>query len=92
MNFSRRAFTTGLAIAPLAPLESKAAQTQPANASAFHAQVFDYHEMATVEVLVELIIPRTDTPGAGDALVHQHLDHILSESPDAARVEFLEGL
>jgi hypothetical protein len=62
------------------------------SAGGWQAKVFDNHQFATVGTLAELIIPKTDTPGAREALVHQHLDHILADSPEAARNKFLEGL
>jgi hypothetical protein len=99
MGLSRRAFAAGLAVVPLAKSEPRSVQqtlgtTAPAPPleSEWHAQVFDDHQIETVAVLAELIIPRTDTPGARDARVHQHLDRVLSVSPEEARVKFLEGL
>jgi gluconate 2-dehydrogenase gamma chain len=99
MNISRRAFATGLAGVPLLngqtqsgkPLTLPAAAESP-GASEWHARVFDDHQLETVAILVDLIIPKTDTPGARDALVQQHLDNILSESPEPVRTTFLEGL
>jgi hypothetical protein len=49
-------------------------------------------EVETVAVVAERIIPRTDTPGARDALVHQYIDFALSEGEPAARERFREGL
>jgi Gluconate 2-dehydrogenase subunit 3 len=99
MRLSRRAFTTGLAAVPLVKGNvhpggppTGALQIENPGRSEWHAQVFDDHQLETVAMLVDLIIPRTDTPGARDALVQQHLDHILSESPDPVRTRFLEGL
>ncbi|HEX4230416.1 MAG TPA: gluconate 2-dehydrogenase subunit 3 family protein [Bryobacteraceae bacterium] len=98
-GLSRRAFAAGLAVVPLAKSKTGSIQqtpeaTAPATPveSEWHAQVFDDHQIETVAVLAELIIPKTDTPGARDALVHQHLDRILSVSPEPAKVKFLEGL
>jgi gluconate 2-dehydrogenase gamma chain len=99
MRLSRRAFTTGLAVAPLlngkaqsgGPLAG-APQSENPGAPEWHAQVFDDHQLETVAILVDLIIPKTDTPGARDALVQQHLDRILSESQEPVRAKFLEGL
>ncbi len=98
MSLSRRAFTTGLAITPL--IKGRAQNEHATDGSApsvpsrtdWRPAIFDEHQLATVAILVELIIPNTDTPGAREALVHQHLDHILSASPEAARNQFLEGL
>lgn len=99
LRLSRRAFAAGLAAVPLAKGKPQSgAQAPEATASAppvesrWIAQVFDNHQLETVAVLAELIIPRTDTPGAREALVHQHLDQILSKSPEPPRVKFLEGL
>jgi hypothetical protein len=61
-------------------------------ASRWQAKVFDNHQFKTVVALAELIIPKTDTPGAREASVHQHLDHILADSTEAERSKFLEGL
>jgi Gluconate 2-dehydrogenase subunit 3 len=99
MSVSRRAFATGLALVPLAGANSQPVpQTVESNSpvasdtSEWSAQVFDAHQLETVAVLAECIIPTTDTPGAREALVHKHLDHILAESPEAERTKFLEGL
>jgi gluconate 2-dehydrogenase gamma chain len=55
-------------------------------------QVFDAHQMATVDQLSELIIPATDTPGARAAGVVRYVDLFLNDGPDAERARFLEGL
>ena len=54
--------------------------------------VFDEHQNRTVTLLAELIIPRTDTPGATDAQVNRYIDRMLADSPPSARREFLGGL
>ncbi len=99
MSLSRRAFTTGLAVTGLVkghPQEEHGtAETAPPSsesAAGWQPKVFDDHQLETVATMAELIIPKTDTPGAREALVHQHLDHILSDSPEGARSKFLEGL
>lgn len=93
MSLSRRAFTTGVALTPLLKGKPVAAQPeQHAGSQPWQPRVFDDHQLATVAVLAELIIPTTDTPGAREALVHQHLDDILAVSPETARNQFLEGL
>jgi gluconate 2-dehydrogenase gamma chain len=93
MSISRRAFAASLAVVPLTQGKPQSAISASVPAlSEWQAQVFDDHQLETVAVLAELIIPATDTPGARDALVHRHLDHILAESPDSVRNKFLEGL
>lgn len=96
MSLSRRAFTAALGAVPLAKgqMQMPSAPALPPGKplSDWHAKVFDPHELETVAVVAELIIPATDTPGARAAAVHQHLDDILAASPDAVRSQFLEGL
>jgi hypothetical protein len=103
MSLSRRAFASGLAIVPLVAgkPQSEHRMSQEVNqASApdapskpeWRPEFFDEHQLETVSAVAELIIPKTDTPGARDALVHQHLDHILAASPEADQTKFLEGL
>jgi hypothetical protein len=48
-------------------------------------------EVQTVAVLVDLIIPRTDTPGATDAGVPQFIDTRLAASPQLSE-RFHDGL
>ncbi len=74
-----------------AGLVSIAAMAQTPGA-AWTAQTLDEHQLATVEVLGDLIIPATDTPGAKAALVHRYVDLFLTDGPDADRVRFIEGL
>ena len=51
------------------------------------------HQDATLKALADMIIPRTDTPGASDAGVSEFIDLILTEGYDAPeRAHFLEGL
>lgn len=42
--------------------------------------------------LVEALIPRTDTPGARDARVHEYIDLAVSLAPEAQKKGFVSGL
>lgn len=64
----------------------------PAPKAPWQPLLFDTHQNATVATLAELIIPRTDTPGARDAKVHMYIDLILHDGPDERRTRFLQGL
>jgi hypothetical protein len=51
------------------------------------------HQFSTVQTMAEMIIPRTETPGATDVGTAQFIDLILTEwSNDAERTTFLNGL
>jgi hypothetical protein len=51
------------------------------------------HQAATVAVLVDCILPATDTPGAAEAGVPEFIDVIVGEWYDAPeRTQFLTGL
>src|ERR1700756_3118166 len=51
------------------------------------------HQHATVKAMAEMIIPRTDTPGASDVGVADFIDLILTEwYEDADRGRFLAGI
>ena len=56
-------------------------------------RTLDNHQNATVAALAEMIIPRTDTPGAADVGVNQFVELILTEwYGDDDRKGFLLGL
>jgi hypothetical protein len=51
------------------------------------------HQAATVRVMTEMLLPRTDTPGATDVGVCEFIDLILTEWYDEPeRSRFLDGL
>ena len=54
--------------------------------------VFTQAQHNSVALLSELIIPETDTAGAGRALVVNYIDTILMDAPIPARNRFLGGL
>lgn len=53
---------------------------------------FDAHQNNTVVVLCEIIIPKTDTPGAKEANVNRYIDLIITDGVDTQRTQFLDGL
>lgn len=55
-------------------------------------RALDSHQLETVEVISEMIIPETDTGGAKAAGVPQFIDNVLAESEEHPRQEFLKGL
>lgn len=59
--------------------------------AAYKPKFFTKDELDTVRLLVELMIPRTDTPGAADAGVHQIIDSDISRNP-AAQKRWRDGL
>jgi hypothetical protein len=56
-------------------------------------RTLDAHQEAMLRTMTELIIPRTETPGATDVGTTAFIDLILTEwSDDAERTSFLNGL
>ena len=56
-------------------------------------RVLDPHQAETVEMIAELIIPETETPGARAARLPEFIDLLLAEwAPDEDRKQFLDGL
>lgn len=63
------------------------------SAQATALRTLDAHQEAMLRTMTELIIPRTDTPGATDVGTTAFIDLILAEwSDDAERTSFLSGL
>jgi Gluconate 2-dehydrogenase subunit 3 len=82
MNTRRSAFKTIAAAAVALPA---AAQHQHTEApvqitTAYRPRVLQPDEMEWIAKLADLIIPRTDTPGASDAHVPEHIDRALSRN------------
>ena len=59
---------------------------------AWNPKLFDPHQLETVAVLADLIIPATDTPGARECRVHEYIDLILHDGPSEPRADFIKGL
>ncbi|MDZ4800263.1 MAG: gluconate 2-dehydrogenase subunit 3 family protein [Bryobacteraceae bacterium] len=85
------AVTTGAATAQAGEPQAAAPAASPAKA-AWKPQLFDTHQNETVTTLADLIIPRTDTPGARDAKVNEYIDLILHDGPVERRNRFISGL
>ena len=82
--------------ASISPLQSAAAQANPAAADVSAAQwkplFFDDHQNETIVALTDLIIPATDTPGAKAAQVNRYVDLLYSEQPAADQEKLIRGL
>ncbi len=96
---SRRAALKALAVVGVAPTVAEAAWLHPLvprqpGDTRWRPRFFTEAELAAAEVVAELIIPETDTPGARAALAHQYIDWRLSEAAPDSRVPVLvrEGL
>jgi len=84
----RREVVTGLAISPatLLPVASLAAPP------VWKPRLFSPAQVEMVATLAEIMIPQTDTPGARAALVHEHIDLVLSEESAEVRQRFFDEL
>lgn len=84
-----RTIATAAVAAPLAAQHEHRTKNEFVQLSgtkaAYKPKFFANDELETVRLLVERIIPRTDTPGASDAGVHQIIDGDVSRNPAAQR-------
>ncbi len=76
----------------LAARHSHSQEATPAAEGAWKPRTLDPHQLETVEVISEMIIPETETGGAKAAGVPQFIDNVLAESDEHPRNEFLKGL
>jgi glucoside 3-dehydrogenase (cytochrome c) hitch-hiker subunit len=79
------------------PAMARAADMHPAGPDAapdadWKPLFFDAHENETVEVLTDMIIPTTKTPGARAALVNRFIDLMLNDEDADRKKSFLQGL
>lgn len=66
-------------------------QSSTGPAAAYTPKVFNATELASIGALAETIIPRTKTPGALDAKVHEIIDESLA-SNKAGQAQWRKGL
>lgn len=83
---TRREALVTIAAAPVAASAIPAAAQE-----AYQPRVFSETHLGMVKDLVQMIIPATETPGAGDVGVHQMIDGMLSEKANLVE-PFLAGL
>jgi gluconate 2-dehydrogenase gamma chain len=89
-----RLLATGMAL-PIAPRGLLASMRQAREAVGTQAapRTLNPHQYATVKAMAEMIIPRTDTPGATDVGAAHFIDLILTEwYEESAKAAFLDGL
>lgn len=83
---------TALQLAPRSLLIAMREARKVVNASS-SPRTLDAHQDATVKTMAELILPRTDTPGATDVGTSEFINLMLTEWYDEAdRTRFLNGL
>jgi Gluconate 2-dehydrogenase subunit 3 len=98
IEINRREALRLLATGATVPLLSQATwarlrQAREALGSSPAPRTLDRHQYATVKTLAELIIPKTDTPGASDVGAADFIDLLLTEWYDGpGRDRFLSGL
>jgi hypothetical protein len=63
----------------------------PGDAAAWRPVLFDAREAEGLARLVDALIPRTATPGARDARVHEYIDLAVSVAPLDERKAFVDG-
>ena len=64
----------------------------PGDGSAWQPILFDEREAEGLARLVDALIPRTTTPGARDARVHEYIDLAVSLEPVEDKKAFVDGL
>lgn len=67
-------------------------QAQSDAAPVYQPRLFSAEQLALIAQLADAIIPRTDTPGAADALVQLFIDRALSLRPASEQAAFRQGL
>jgi hypothetical protein len=88
---TRREALIAIATAPLLNAQHQHSEETPASATPYQPQTLTPSEMTFVAILSDLIIPRTETPGASDAGVPEFIDRRLTASPNLA-ASFRRGI
>jgi hypothetical protein len=81
-----------LSAAPTIADPTKAGARDPIHDPNWKPEFLDSHQNSMVEVLTELIIPATDSPGAKAARVNRFIDLWMNDEEAHEQREFLEGL
>jgi hypothetical protein len=91
-EIARRDIVKTIALSPvtLLPLVESNARATPAGS--YSPKFFSPGEMELVATIGELILPRTDTPGAHDVGAHEHIDRVLGEASEDEKHDFRDGL
>jgi len=76
----------------LAPGGAIVKQARAEGESSYRPVFFSADELEAVARLCDVIIPRTDTPGARDARVHEYVDLALSIEDEDEQAELRRGL
>lgn len=72
--------------------DGRVVKAQTDGVTAFTPEFFSPAEIGQLAAVCETIIPRTDTPGARDARVHEYLDVAMTVENEAVSKRFREGL
>lgn len=72
--------------------DGRVVKAQTEGAIAFKPEFFSDAEIQQLAAVCETIIPRTDTPGARDARVHEYIDVAMTVEAESSSKRFRDGL